>query len=449
VTPRHVQDLYLRLVSGREITAAENQHIRTCTECTATASRAARFDEELRSLSRGMVSGGPLPEAMFEDRDRQPSRWRIVPSLAAGLLVVGLAIFSLSVVSILRPTGSSSPPAVSSSASGSPPTTPSMQESQTAAPPQLVGNLVTGPAGCGEGSIGYSIWVPAGWYANAAHDGRPACRQLDPDPQLVSGDPAQLGAAIQIAFNRGDPGLGPVVTASDMTLSGLPARRLVEQTPAGLRVVYLVGMEGTLPASGSQDLVLIAATRAGQDIGRVGAALDDVMGRFAVLKPLQVSGSAMTEAKRLFASTSSCADAQDGYRVEFPAAWFTNPAGSGASTCHWFGPKPLKASGPSAEPVGAVIGLFTFDGAVSTLSGTIGYESVSIAGHVAIREEIAGGTFAAPDLTSPTYRYIVQLGASPIGLNLVASTRAGSGVDYQVARALLDLVMGSMTLSGH
>jgi hypothetical protein len=242
---------------------------------------------------------------------------------------------------------------------------------------------------------------------------------------------------------------GEVVERTELTLAGLPALRLVVDEENGSRLVYVVGLDGSLPSEGNPDRFLLATTMYGDSsFERDSAALDEMLGRFLGQEPFTHNPVASSEADRLFSETKTCTNAEAQFQVAFPATWFTNEVTAELPACTWFGTTELSAAEPTQPPEHAVIGFRIFSGALASVEPGFAYENLNVGGRPAERTERYGGTPPEPDFSFRTYQYLIQFGEFLSGPNLVAWTDTTMAPDYDLAKAVLDRIMASLRYDG-
>jgi N-acetylneuraminic acid mutarotase len=138
----------------------------------------------------------------------------------------------------------------------------------------------------------------------------------------------------------------------------------------------------------------------------------------------------------------TCRNAEGGYSIGVPAGWWyliTN------DTCGYLDPEPFTFV--DATPQGPVaIRISVVQGGVGSFHEVVSSEQISIAGHPATRWELrAGGEAGGPPAGTLIYEYIVQLGATPEGPNLVAHTESADQPDYEQNKLVLDAMMATLT----
>lgn len=402
------------------------------------------LDERLRQAAQGLA-GEPLPDGIFDrDLSHRPTWPRGVFGLVAGLLVMG------SVAAFLRL--SMAPPVGVASPSPEPSGTPHISEPPSTPPPGSVtpGDFVT--LGCGDGIGGFIVGIPDGWYANSAHDGIPACRFVSTQPFVLNDVNDRPSVPITLSVRTGGyRSDGDLIERTEPSLEGgLPALRLVERVENGPRLVYIVGLDGSLPAEGSPNRYLLAMTMFGYPTyGQDRAALDSMFERFFPQDRYVHDQAAAAQADGLFAETRTCMNAELRFEVAYPASWFTNPATPEVPACMWFGPTELPAASATERPSEAVIGMRVYRGGVGLNAVSFFIESRNVGGRPAQLTEGYPGPPPPPepDTSLRAYGFLVMFGDTiGGGPNLLASTDSSVSFDYQVAKEVLDRMMASLTL---
>lgn len=437
---RHVDVLFRRLLAGHPPTAADRAHASTCDRCRSAIRDAERLDERLHAAARPLASE-PLPEGTLSPSTGTTWTWaRLGVPAAVAVVLVGIAAGLT--LSSLPPAGIASPSPEPSYAAG----TPLPEETGVPSPePVTPGDLVAGPNPCADGTVGFSVWIPAGWYANAAHDGIPACRLVSTEPFVLTDLQDSPSVAIRVAVEAGEFGTtDEVLERTELTLAELPALRLVIRADEGRRLAYVVGLDGALPSEGSPGRYLFATTNYGDStFERDSVALDEMLSRFIPWEPFADNPEASAAADALFEDTKTCSNPAGPFEILYPAAWFTNPVTADAPACTFFGPAEIVPGEPDQPPTGAVIGLRIFPGSVATFEPTFAYETLNVGGRPAERTERHAGTIEAPDYSRRTYQYVVQFGED---LSLIAGTNDGMAADYDLAKEVLDRMMASLRL---
>ncbi len=166
--------------------------------------------------------------------------------------------------------------------------------------------------------------------------------------------------------------------------------------------------------------------------------------------PFPVAANA--DADALFLDRDTCTNAEDGYRVAFPDAWWTNTPVADVGACAWYSPTDFDVDDPSEVPPEIAITIEVIDGDVGTFleilsrnEGLIGQTQS------AVRWEVRGtGTEGSEYPTSyRAYTYVVRLGpTSEEGPNIRAHTDTNMAGDYELNKAVLDRIMATMELLG-
>jgi len=138
-----------------------------------------------------------------------------------------------------------------------------------------------------------------------------------------------------------------------------------------------------------------------------------------------------------------CTNTQGGYSIQVPAGWWyliTN------DTCGYLDPEPFTFV-DDATPQGPVaIRISVVLAEVGTFSELVSSEEITIAGHRATRLELrAGGEADGLAAGTLIYEYIVQLGPTSEGPNLVAHTESLNQPDYEQNKLVLDQIMATLT----
>jgi hypothetical protein len=243
---------------------------------------------------------------------------------------------------------------------------------------------------------------------------------------------------------------GELIEQTEPSLEGgLPALRLVEEVEIGRRLVYIVGLDGSLPTEGSPNRYLLAMTTFGDStFHRDRAALDAMFERFLPQDPYVNDQAAVAQAEDLFTETLTCVGAELRFEVSYPETWFTNQATPEVPACTWFGPAELTAGTATRPPDNAVITLRLYQGGVGLNAVNIFSESLNVGGRPASRMEGYPGPPPPPlpDGSILAYGFLVEFGDTlGGGPNLLASTDSSVNFDYEVAKELLDRIMASLT----
>jgi hypothetical protein len=147
------------------------------------------------------------------------------------------------------------------------------------------------------------------------------------------------------------------------------------------------------------------------------------------------------------ADLDTCENAQDGYRVGFPDAWYTNTAYEGVAACRFFNPGSFVVT-PGHDAAGAAISIRRVSGPLGWFDAIIGSDEASVAGVRARRYEVHGALGEGGTLPrwSRTYVYALQLSPDQTGPHLVLGTDNGSLGDHETNRAVLDAMVQTLQL---
>jgi hypothetical protein len=152
---------------------------------------------------------------------------------------------------------------------------------------------------------------------------------------------------------------------------------------------------------------------------------------------------ANAEADALFAERFTCESVEEGFQVDFPAAWNANAEFGQVPPCSWFAPTEYETGDPGELPDEVAIEIRVIDGA-RKYDGEVTdrHEGVIGATQPATRVRVTDGDVER-------YEYVVQLGRTPEeGPNLVARTASDMGGDFDLNRAVLDRMMATMEFIG-
>ena len=137
----------------------------------------------------------------------------------------------------------------------------------------------------------------------------------------------------------------------------------------------------------------------------------------------------------------TCTNAEGGYSIGVPAGWWyliTNDA------CGYLDPEPFTFV--DATPQGPVaIRISVVEGAVGTRYEVVSSEEITVAGHRTTRSELRAGGEDGPPAGTLIYEYIVQLGPSADGPNLLAHTESANQPAYEQNKLVLDAIMATLT----
>ncbi len=166
----------------------------------------------------------------------------------------------------------------------------------------------------------------------------------------------------------------------------------------------------------------------------------------AVATPQPTSEAAIAEAAAmaaaLFADPDTCTNPEDGYRLTFPDAWYTNTATGDVPACSWFTPEFFEVTVPGEPPEEIWIFIAVFDGESGYTGLTEIYlnERLEVGGRPASRVEYNPNATVNPDYRG--YEYVIRLGEN--GPTLAAGTKTEDADDYLLAKAVLDRIMASL-----
>lgn len=169
----------------------------------------------------------------------------------------------------------------------------------------------------------------------------------------------------------------------------------------------------------------------------------------AVATPQPTSEVAVAEAAamaaQLFTDPDECTNPEDGYRLTFPDAWYTNTATGDVPACSWFTPEFFEVAVRGETPEEIWIEINVFEGVTGYTSITEIYlnEELRIGGRQAFRVEFNPNVTANPD--SRGYHYVIPLGEN--GPTLSAGTSTDQAEDYLLAKFVLDRIMASFSFT--
>lgn len=154
------------------------------------------------------------------------------------------------------------------------------------------------------------------------------------------------------------------------------------------------------------------------------------------------------DADTLFLDRDECENSEDGYRLQFPEAWYTNTEIGDVPPCSWFSPTFYEADASGAIPDEIAITIDVVPGGFGFTGSAISSERVTVgATQDATRTETEHEATADGEVTA--YVYVVQLGPDPnSGPNLIASTNSAMGGDYELNKAVLDRIMATIEFLG-
>ncbi len=158
------------------------------------------------------------------------------------------------------------------------------------------------------------------------------------------------------------------------------------------------------------------------------------------------------EADSLFLDRDECENEADGYRLDFPDAWYTNTAVGEFEPCQWFSPTFYEVEDPNQVPdeIAITIEYLTGDRGsieeeISRASGIVGETQP------AVRVEYRGAAGDGGEMPADwrEYVYLVQLGPTEEeGPNLLIRTTTDMGGDYELNKAVMDRIVATMEFTG-
>ena len=167
------------------------------------------------------------------------------------------------------------------------------------------------------------------------------------------------------------------------------------------------------------------------------------------LRPFAVAAN--PAADTLFLDRDRCANEADGYRLEFPDAWYTNTAIGDVEPCSWFSPTFYEVDDPSEVPPEIAITIEFLESDVGTTTGEALSRDFGIVGgtQAAVRVEYGPDERSAQPANWRSYVYVVQLGPTEEeGPNLVLGTSTEMGGDYDLNKAVLDRIVATLEFVG-
>jgi hypothetical protein len=247
------------------------------------------------------------------------------------------------------------------------------------------------------------------------------------DPHSRDSAPIRF-AVMTGAFHPDDQ----VLEEHELTIGDLPALRFELAGDRGRRVVYVIGVDGSLPYGGSERRFVLASTTGGDEtFDRDTGALAEMLDRFTVTTPFHEPSDVSQAANRLMDETAHCRNSS-GFEIRYPSTWFTNTKTDGGSACAYFAPTELASDGH-----GAWLTLEVIEGAFGTTDPVVSFESVNVGGRPAQRTETGG----AGSAEGHVYRYVVQLTEQIAGRNFIGTVRFDQSDDYTLAKAVADRIL--------
>lgn len=170
----------------------------------------------------------------------------------------------------------------------------------------------------------------------------------------------------------------------------------------------------------------------------------------AELRPFAIAANPAADA--LFLDRDDCENEADGYRLDFPDAWYTNTAIGDVEACSWFSPTFYEVADPNEVPSEIAIVIEYIDGDRGSFEELLSSESGIVAGtQIAARAEWAGAEGDGGQMPADwrEYVYLVQLGPTEEdGPNLVMRTATDMGGDYELNKAVLDRIVATLEFVG-
>jgi hypothetical protein len=158
------------------------------------------------------------------------------------------------------------------------------------------------------------------------------------------------------------------------------------------------------------------------------------------------------EADSLFLDRDECENLEDGFRLEFPDAWWTNTEIGDTGPCAWYSATSFEVDDPDEVPPEIAIVIEVIEGDSGSTESVVSRDfGIVGATQQAVRVEYRGaggeGGTMPPEWRATIYQ--VQLGPTPEqGPNLVAQTTTDMPGDYELNVAVLDRIMATMEFIG-
>lgn len=421
-----------RLLSGGELGPDDARHVATCAACRRAVSEVERLDARLREAAAGLAAEPIPPEALELDDAGLAAPAFGMPALA-GLAAVAvlvavivLAIGRAPVAVVPEPSASGSPsPSTSASAAPSPSATPDATPAPTPPPsvPQVDAHLVGPQETCMDGTAGFAVRLPDGWYANRHVSNEPACRTIG-TVRDVEGHQT-LDPIIYLTVLDAPPEVDPSGVTSDgevLLPDGTILRRLEVHIPETAAIAAVHEVQYLAPLRDGRTLLATTDTRDATAV----EALDATMETLQFTEPIVTDPAVVAEAEALFTDRDVCVDPERGLSVVFPDAWWTNTAVDDLPACSWFAPTSFSYVSAQNVPEEVAITISIIEGSYGTYQEVSSWDSITLFEHPGSRWIIGDG-----------YQYVVSLGDVPdFGPTLLAST----GSD-PLSRAVLDQLM--------
>ncbi len=158
------------------------------------------------------------------------------------------------------------------------------------------------------------------------------------------------------------------------------------------------------------------------------------------------------DADTLFLDRDECENSEDGYRLQFPDAWYTNTEIGDVPACSWFSPTFYEADDSGDVPAEIAITVEYLDGDYGSFEEMVSREEV-IVGSTQIANRVEWRGAEGEGGLMPTdwrqYEYLVQLGPTEEeGPNLLVQTNTEMGGDYELNKAVLDRIMATIEFLG-
>ena len=428
-----------RLLSGGELGPDDARHVATCAACRRAVSEVERLDARLREATATLATEPIPPEALeLDDAGLAAPAFgmRALAGLAAVAVLVAVIVLAIGrapVAVVPEPSASGSPsPSTSASAAPSPSATPDATPAPTppASVPQIDAHLVGPRETCMDGTAGFAVRLPDGWYANRHVGNEPACRTIG-TVRDVEGHQI-LDPIIYLTVLDAPPEVDPSGVTSDgevLLPDGTILRRLEVHVPESGAVASVDEVRYLATLRDQRTLLVTTDVRD----AAAGAALDEIMPTLVFTDPIVIDPPFVAEAEALFTDRDVCVDPERGLSVVFPDAWWTNTAVDDLPACSWFAPTSFEYVSTEQVPDQVEI-------VVSIRPGIFGwvYEDPTSWDSVTLFDR-PGTRYIVGD----EYAYSVQLGAQPdYGPTFTAS--AGSDA---LSRAVLDQLMARMSFS--
>jgi len=144
-------------------------------------------------------------------------------------------------------------------------------------------------------------------------------------------------------------------------------------------------------------------------------------------------------ADALFLVRDDCQNLRDGYQLQFPDDWYTNTEYRNFAPCVWFSPDSYETDGDAVPPEIAI-----------TIEWMAGPPESRDAEVVADEDgEVGFQSATRTEWDDDTYRYVIRLGRTlEEGPNLVVTTSAEMGGDYELNKAVLDRILATIEFVG-